>query len=135
MHRDSDSKPNAGITKHGVLGALGEYRCDVHFTKDGRPSRLLCSECLSPANGVRPRRWGPEVVKGFAPCVLGYVLQRWPMIGSELMLAFREFKAAWDPDNKMNPHKVVEPYLPTENLRVRNRLQARRSCHVFPVSR
>jgi len=40
------------------------------------------------------------------------------MFGPELMHAFREFKAAWDPDNKMNPHKVVHPYLPTENLRL-----------------
>jgi len=40
------------------------------------------------------------------------------MFGPELMLAFREFKAVWDPDNKMNPHKVVDPYVPTENLRL-----------------
>src|SRR5262249_18347608 len=29
-----------------------------------------------------------------------------------------EFKAIWDPHNKMNPHKVVDPYLPGENLRL-----------------
>ncbi len=40
------------------------------------------------------------------------------MFGPELMDAFREFKAAWDPGNKMNPGKVVNPYLPTENLRL-----------------
>ncbi len=40
------------------------------------------------------------------------------MFGPELMVAFREFKAVWDPDNKMNPHKVVDAYLPTENLRL-----------------
>src|SRR5437667_4108566 len=39
------------------------------------------------------------------------------MVGPELMTAFREFKAVWDPGNKMNPHKVVDAYLPTENLR------------------
>src|SRR6266851_4408554 len=38
----------------------------------------------------------------------------WP----ELMKAFGEFKAAWDPGNKLNPHKVVDAYLPTENLRL-----------------
>jgi len=32
--------------------------------------------------------------------------------------AFREFKAAWDPDWKMNPGKVVEPYRLDENLRL-----------------
>jgi FAD/FMN-containing dehydrogenase/Fe-S oxidoreductase len=40
------------------------------------------------------------------------------MFGPELMQAFREFKAIWDPDNKLNPHKVVNAYLPTENLRL-----------------
>ena len=40
------------------------------------------------------------------------------MFGPELMSAFRQFKAVWDPQNKMNPHKVVDAYLPTENLRL-----------------
>jgi FAD/FMN-containing dehydrogenase/Fe-S oxidoreductase len=40
------------------------------------------------------------------------------MFGPELMNAFREFKAVWDPQNKLNPHKVVDAYLPTENLRL-----------------
>jgi Fe-S oxidoreductase len=40
------------------------------------------------------------------------------MFGPELMKAFVEFKSAWDPANGMNPHKVVDPYLPTENLRL-----------------
>ncbi|MGE5755427.1 MAG: FAD-binding and (Fe-S)-binding domain-containing protein, partial [Planctomycetaceae bacterium] len=40
------------------------------------------------------------------------------MFGPELVQAFREFKAIWDPTNKMNPHKVVDPYLPGENLRL-----------------
>jgi FAD/FMN-containing dehydrogenase/Fe-S oxidoreductase len=40
------------------------------------------------------------------------------MFGPELMRAFGEFKSAWDPRNGMNPHKVVDPYLPTENLRL-----------------
>jgi len=40
------------------------------------------------------------------------------MFGPELMTAFREFKAVWDPDNKLNPHKLVDAYLPTENLRL-----------------
>jgi FAD/FMN-containing dehydrogenase/Fe-S oxidoreductase len=40
------------------------------------------------------------------------------MFGPELIRAFGEFKSAWDPDNKMNPNKVVNAYLPTENLRL-----------------
>ena len=38
------------------------------------------------------------------------------MFGPELIQAFNEFKAAWDPDWKMNPGKVVEPYRMDENL-------------------
>ena len=40
------------------------------------------------------------------------------MFGDELMAAFREFKAIWDPDDKLNPRKLVDAYLPTENLRL-----------------
>ena len=40
------------------------------------------------------------------------------MFGPELIKAFGKFKSAWDPDNKMNPNKVVNAYLPTENLRL-----------------
>ncbi|HZQ67847.1 MAG TPA: FAD-linked oxidase C-terminal domain-containing protein [Terriglobales bacterium] len=40
------------------------------------------------------------------------------MFGPELVQAFREFKALWDPEWKMNPGKVVEPYRLDENLRL-----------------
>jgi len=40
------------------------------------------------------------------------------MFGSELVEAFREFKSIWDPDGKMNPGKVVDPYRMDENLRM-----------------
>jgi len=40
------------------------------------------------------------------------------MFGDDVMGAFREFKAIWDPDSKLNPHKVVDAYQPTENLRL-----------------
>jgi FAD/FMN-containing dehydrogenase/Fe-S oxidoreductase len=40
------------------------------------------------------------------------------MFGPELLRAFREFKTIWDPEWKMNPGKVVEPYRMDENLRL-----------------
>jgi FAD/FMN-containing dehydrogenase/Fe-S oxidoreductase len=40
------------------------------------------------------------------------------MYGEELVQAFREFKEIWDPDRKMNPGKVTDAYLMTENLRL-----------------
>jgi FAD/FMN-containing dehydrogenase/Fe-S oxidoreductase len=42
------------------------------------------------------------------------------MFGEELMQAFREFKALFDPDNRMNPGKLMDAvrvYDPAENLR------------------
>ena len=40
------------------------------------------------------------------------------MYGPHLVQAFREFKAIWDPDNLMNPGKVVTPHGRTDDLRV-----------------
>lgn len=40
------------------------------------------------------------------------------MFGDQLLQAFREFKSIWDPDWKMNPGKIVDPYRMDENLRL-----------------
>ncbi len=40
------------------------------------------------------------------------------MYGKELVEAFREFKSIWDPEWKMNPGKVVEPYGQLVNLKL-----------------
>ena len=40
------------------------------------------------------------------------------MFGEELVGAFRELKTIWDPRNRMNPHKVVDPYPIVSNLRL-----------------
>jgi FAD/FMN-containing dehydrogenase/Fe-S oxidoreductase len=40
------------------------------------------------------------------------------MFGRELVQAFDEFKAIWDPDWKMNPGKVAKPYPLDTNLRM-----------------
>lgn len=45
----------------------------------------------------------------------GALLER--MYGPELVGAFRDFKRLWDPEGRMNPGKVVDPWLPTQNLR------------------
>lgn len=48
----------------------------------------------------------------------GHLLHK--MYGPELVQAFREFKAVWDPQNKMNPGKVVDSYGADENLRLKH---------------
>jgi Fe-S oxidoreductase len=40
------------------------------------------------------------------------------MFGDELIEAFREFKTIWDPDGRMNPGKIVDPYRLDDNLRL-----------------
>jgi FAD/FMN-containing dehydrogenase/Fe-S oxidoreductase len=45
----------------------------------------------------------------------GWLLRK--MFGDELVEAFRRFKRVWDPDWKMNPGKVVDPYPVDANLR------------------
>lgn len=53
------------------------------------------------------------------------------MYGSELVQAFREFKAIWDPAGRMNPGKVVDPFPITANLRVGPTYQPPEAAHVF----
>jgi FAD/FMN-containing dehydrogenase/Fe-S oxidoreductase len=40
------------------------------------------------------------------------------MYGDELVQAFREFKEIWDPDNRLNPGKAIEPFPIDSNLRL-----------------
>ncbi len=40
------------------------------------------------------------------------------MFGDKMIEAFREFKRIWDPEWKMNPGKVVDPYPLDSNLRI-----------------
>ncbi|HMA18067.1 MAG TPA: FAD-linked oxidase C-terminal domain-containing protein, partial [Thermoanaerobaculia bacterium] len=51
------------------------------------------------------------------------------MFGAELVRAFGEFKAIWDPDGLMNPGKIVEPYRADENLR---HISSARRLHPLP---
>jgi FAD/FMN-containing dehydrogenase/Fe-S oxidoreductase len=53
------------------------------------------------------------------------------MFGPELVEAFREFKAIWDPDQKMNPGKVSDPYPLDTNLRMAPPYRPRRTETYF----
>ena len=59
------------------------------------------------------------------------------MFGEELVDAFREFKRIWDPEWKMNPAKVGNPYRRDQNLRLgENYNPAQWSTHFkFPEDR
>lgn len=49
------------------------------------------------------------------------------MFGDEIVQAFGEMKAAFDPGNRMNPGKVVAPYRLDENLALRGWFPAKRA--------
>ncbi len=64
------------------------------------------------------------------------------MFGPDLMQAFREFKALWDPDNRMNPGKMIAAigapgtadgaiYQPDEDLRLGAGYQSKRPATFF----
>ncbi len=56
------------------------------------------------------------------------------MFGPELMQAFREFKALWDPLNKMNPGKLIDPvnvYEPHETFAWARATNQRKSIRTF----
>ncbi|HYO14166.1 MAG TPA: FAD-linked oxidase C-terminal domain-containing protein [Thermoanaerobaculia bacterium] len=54
------------------------------------------------------------------------------MFGGELVQAFREFKAIWDPDNRMNPGKKVAPYPLDADLRLALPLQEPPTAFGYP---
>jgi len=58
------------------------------------------------------------------------------MFGPELIHAFQEFKAIWDPQNRMNPGKLsdaVRLYDPVENLRHPLPIIGQESSHAHPA--
>ena len=60
------------------------------------------------------------------------------MFGPELMQAFREFKALWDPVNRMNPGKLMDPVNGLrrgENLRRGLCLEIAPQGDLFSISR
>jgi FAD/FMN-containing dehydrogenase/Fe-S oxidoreductase len=108
--------------KHGLRGAL--YG---HFGQGCIHSRI--SFDLRTADGLRTYR---RFLEEAADLVVSYGgslsgehgdgQQRAELLekqyGPELLQAMREFKRIWDPDWKMNPGKVVDPYKLDENLKL-----------------
>jgi FAD/FMN-containing dehydrogenase/Fe-S oxidoreductase len=60
----------------------------------------------------------------------GELLER--MFGPELVAAFGEFKAIWDPEGRMNPGKVVDPSPLDADLRLRSPLREPETVFRWP---
>ena len=56
------------------------------------------------------------------------------MFGPELMDAFRQFKRLWDPDNKMNPGKLIDAREPHQDLRLGADYRPQQPATLFPFS-
>ena len=112
---------NALFDKYGYTASLyghfgqGCVHCSIDFdlfTADGidRWKRFLteAAELVTSYGGSLSGEHGDGQARGRLLPI---------MFGDEIVQAFREFKAAWDPRGKMNPGKVVDAYAVDENLR------------------
>ena len=80
-------------------GGVQKYR---HFIEEAADLVLAHGGSLSGEHGDgQSRAWALE-----------------KMYGLELVKAFGEFRSIWDPDGRLNPGKVIEPFAPTENLKL-----------------
>jgi FAD/FMN-containing dehydrogenase/Fe-S oxidoreductase len=106
-----------------------QYRCTLygHFGHGCVHSRM--SFDLESAEGIKKFRGfmeeAADLVVSYGGSLSGEHgdgqarAELWPkMFGSELMEAFRKFKTLWDPEWRMNPGKLVDPYKLDENLRL-----------------
>ncbi|WP_213451980.1 FAD-binding and (Fe-S)-binding domain-containing protein [Rhizomonospora bruguierae] len=60
----------------------------------------------------------------------------WPkMFPARLMAAFTEFKRVWDPDGRMNPHQLIDPYPLDSHLREGTDFRPRRLATAFRYPR
>lgn len=105
------------------------YACDLygHFGQGCVHTRIDFDLVTAPgiAKFRRFIREAAELVTGFGGSISGEhgdgqskaeLLD--VMYGPRLVRAFETFKAIWDPDQRMNPGKVVHPYRADENLRL-----------------
>src|SRR4051812_47440736 len=109
------------IDKYGYVGPLyghfGQGCVHTRLTFDLRTSEGIHTwrRFLSEAATLVVRYGGSLSGEHGDGQARGELLGR--MYSREIMDAFREFKAIWDPDGKMNPGKVIDPYRVDENLR------------------
>jgi Fe-S oxidoreductase/FAD/FMN-containing dehydrogenase len=102
--------PSTGTSTRGSCTAASTSGCaapvewpsgDRSWTRSPRSSSNTAASSRASTATASPRRWFMD-----------------KLYGPELVQAFREFKAIWDPDGLMNPGKVVDPYRIDENLKL-----------------
>lgn len=93
----------------------GCIHCRINFSVGTEPEKAKWRAFMEEAADLVVRFGGSLSGEHGDGQVRAELLPR--MYGSELMEAFREFKTLWDPQGKMNPGKLVDPYAMTASLR------------------
>jgi len=101
-----------------VYGHFGDglVHCRVAFDPRDEPGIEKWREFLDEAADLVVRYNGSLSGEHGDGQARGALLEK--MYGPQVVEAFREFKAIWDPRGRMNPGKVVDPFPITSNLRV-----------------
>jgi FAD/FMN-containing dehydrogenase/Fe-S oxidoreductase len=102
----------------GFYGHFGHacIHCRINFDLTTAPGILKFRSFLEDATDLCVRHGGS--LSGEHGDGQSHAEFLYKMFGEELIQAFREFKSIWDPDWKMNPGKLVDPYRADENLRL-----------------
>ncbi|MBZ6075620.1 FAD-binding and (Fe-S)-binding domain-containing protein [Microvirga puerhi] len=96
--------------------AGGVVHCAIAFELYDEPGIERWREFLDEAAELVVRHDGSLSGEHGDGQARGALLEK--MYGPDLVRAFREFKAIWDPQWLMNPGKVIDPYPITSNLRL-----------------
>jgi Fe-S oxidoreductase len=104
--------------KSALYGHFGQgcVHCRVSFDLTTEPGIKMWRSFMEEATDLCVRYGGSLSGEHGDGQARGEFLYK--MFGQELIEAFREFKSIWDPDWKMNPGKIVDPYRIDENLRL-----------------
>ena len=102
-------------TKYGHFGD-GCIHCRINFDLRTAPGLSKWRSFLDEAADLVVEHGGSLSGEHGDGQSRGELLEK--MYGPELVKAFRQMKAIWDPDGRMNPGKVVDPYPILSNLKL-----------------
>jgi Fe-S oxidoreductase/FAD/FMN-containing dehydrogenase len=108
--------------KHGLDAALyghfgqGCIHCRISFTLGTEEGRAVYRAFTADAADLVVSFGGSISGEHGDGQARGDLIER--QFGPELIAAFREFKAIWDPEDRMNPGKIVDGQSRTDNLKL-----------------
>ena len=108
--------------KHGLDAALyghfgqGCIHCRISFTLGTEEGRAVYRAFTADAADLVVSFGGSISGEHGDGQARGDLIER--QFGPEMIAAFREFKAIWDPEDRMNPGKLVDGQSRTDNLKL-----------------